>query len=88
MAAPHVTGLAALLISAEPALAGQVNAIEDAIAQSALKLTTTQLCGTDVPGIVPNNVFGWGRIDALAAYGYVTGVVVDFKMYMPVVKEQ
>jgi hypothetical protein len=37
---------------------------------------------------VPNNVYGWGRIDALAAYGYITGVVVDFKMYMPVVKEQ
>jgi subtilisin family serine protease len=88
MAAPHVAGLVALLISAEPDLAGQVNAIENAIAQSALRLTPSQLCGLDTPASIPNNTYGWGRIDALAAYGYVTGVAVDFRLYMPVVKEQ
>lgn len=67
MAAPHVAGLVALLISAKPALAGQVEAIESTITQSAQPLLTMQGCGGDTPGSLPNNVYGWGRIDALAA---------------------
>ncbi|MEW5986928.1 MAG: S8 family serine peptidase [Chloroflexota bacterium] len=68
MAAPHVAGLVGLLISAEPSLAGQVDTLEDAIEQSAVARTSTQTCG-GVPGSeIPNNTFGWGRIDALAAY--------------------
>ena len=67
MAAPHVAGLVALLISARPALAGQVDQIEQIIEQSAVPLTTTQSCG-GIPGTeVPNNTYGWGRIDAWAA---------------------
>ncbi len=88
MAAPHVTGLAALLISVRPELAGQVNAIEDVISQSALRLTTNQNCGSDTPTSLPNNVYGWGRIDALAAYALLEGIVIDFKMFMPTVLEQ
>jgi uncharacterized repeat protein (TIGR01451 family) len=67
MAAPHVAGLVALLISAQPALRGQVEQIESTIEQSALGLTTNQGCGGDLPDEIPNNTFGWGRIDALAA---------------------
>jgi serine protease AprX len=67
MAAPHVAGLVALVISANPSLAGQVDTIEDLIEQTAVRLTTNQGCGGDGPQTVPNNVFGWGRIDALAA---------------------
>ena len=68
MAAPHVAGLVALLISARPSLAGQVEEIETLIERSALPRTTSQNCGT-VPGTsIPNNTYGWGRIDALAAY--------------------
>jgi subtilisin family serine protease len=67
MAAPHVAGLVALLISADPSLAGQVDQLEAIIRQSALPRTTSQTCG-DVPGTqIPNNTYGWGRIDALAA---------------------
>jgi serine protease AprX len=67
MSAPHVAGLVALLISAQPSLAGQVDQIEQIIEQSAVHLTTDQSCG-EIPGSqVPNNTFGWGRIDALAA---------------------
>lgn len=67
MAAPHVAGLAALLLSARPEIAGQVDLIEEIIQNSALPLTTDQQCG-DIPGNqIPNNTFGWGRIDALAA---------------------
>lgn len=67
MAAPHVAGLAGLLISAAPHLAGQVDQLENIITQSAVPRTTTQNCGT-VPGSsVPNNTYGYGRIDALEA---------------------
>ena len=67
MAGPHVAGLVALIISANPALAGQVDAIEDIIEQTAVRKTTTEACGGDSPTQVPNNTYGWGRIDALAA---------------------
>jgi serine protease AprX len=65
MAAPHVSGLVALMLSADPLLRGDVDAIENIIRQSSLPLTTTtQDCG-GVPGSqVPNNTFGYGRIDA------------------------
>jgi serine protease AprX len=68
MAAPHVAGLAALLISLNPALHGQVDTLERIIERSAVHLISEQDCGS-VPGSsIPNNTFGWGRIDALAAY--------------------
>jgi serine protease AprX len=68
MAAPHVAGLAALLMSAQPALKGQVSQLEDLIEHSAVPRTASQTCG-GVPGSnIPNNVYGWGRIDALAAF--------------------
>jgi len=65
MAAPHVSGLVALLLSARPYLTGQVEAIETQIEQNALPRTTLESCG-GVPGSqIPNNTYGWGRIDAL-----------------------
>jgi serine protease AprX len=67
MAGPHVAGLVALLISADPDLAGDVLRIEEIVMASAVGLTTAQGCGDDTPTSVPNNSFGWGRIDALAA---------------------
>jgi serine protease AprX len=67
MAGPHVAGLVALIISANPSLRGDVDRIEDIIEQSAVHLTTTEGCGGDTATQVPNNTFGWGRIDALAA---------------------
>jgi subtilisin family serine protease len=66
MASPHVAGLVALLIDANPALAGQVDQLEAIIRNTAMPLTTTELCG-GTNGVVPNNVYGFGRIDALAA---------------------
>jgi serine protease AprX len=68
MAAPHVAGLVGLLISAEPVVRGQVDEIETLIERTAVPHTTTQNCG-GVPGTnIPNNTYGWGLIDALAAY--------------------
>ena len=81
MAAPHVAGLVALLVSAKPSLAGDVAALEAAITQTALHKTSDQGCGDDTPTSVPNNVYGWGRIDALAAYESLD--VVRYEMLMP-----
>jgi serine protease AprX len=66
MAAPHVAGLVGLLISADPGLRGQVDEIETLIEHTAVERSDLT-CGGDPDG-VPNNTYGWGRIDALAAY--------------------
>lgn len=67
MAGPHVAGVVALILSANPELRGHVDAIEDVIKASAVKLPAADLCGEVSPSDVPNYTFGWGRIDALAA---------------------
>ncbi|MGD2104629.1 MAG: S8 family serine peptidase, partial [Anaerolineae bacterium] len=66
MAAPHVAGTAALVWSSAPALIGKVDATERILGLSARARTTTQGCGSDEADEVPNNVYGWGIIDALA----------------------
>jgi uncharacterized repeat protein (TIGR01451 family) len=67
MAGPHAAGAVALLLSAAPSWKGQVTLVEDRFKASALPRTTTQECG-GVPGTqVPNNTYGYGRIDAHAA---------------------
>jgi uncharacterized repeat protein (TIGR01451 family) len=67
MAGPHVAGLVALLLSAAPGLAGDPNAIEPVITASCVPRTTSQSCN-GIPGsAIPNNTYGWGRVDALAA---------------------
>ncbi len=65
MAGPHVAGLVALIISANPGLAGKVSVIEDIIQTTAVKLYSSA-CGSGASEL-PNNTFGYGRIDALAA---------------------
>ncbi len=67
MAGPHVAGLVGLLLAANPDLAGNVDLIEAWIRATAVPLTTSQGCGGDGLTDVPNNVYGWGRIDAAAA---------------------
>ena len=67
MAGPHVAGLVALLISADPALAGDVDRIEQIIRAGAFHPTAaSQVCGGVDTNVFPNNTFGAGRIDALA----------------------
>lgn len=70
MAGPHVAGLVALLIDADPSLAGDINGLEDIIEQTAVNLFAPAdpvRCGDDTATSDPNYVFGHGRIDALAA---------------------
>lgn len=67
MAGPHVAGLVALLISANPELAGQVEVIENIIEQTAVPKFTDENCGGVAGTEHPNNTYGYGRVDALAA---------------------
>jgi uncharacterized repeat protein (TIGR01451 family) len=46
---------------------GDLLETERIITHTAVHLTTSQGCGGDTSTLVPNNVYGWGRIDALAA---------------------
>jgi hypothetical protein len=72
MAAPHVAGLTALMISADPSLAGELDTLRYRMDASAVPLTSVQTCG-GVPGTdIPNNTFGHGRINA------VNGVFEEF----------
>jgi subtilisin family serine protease len=67
MAGPHVAGAVALILSANPALAGEVDQIEMIIRESAVPRTAEESCG-DVPGTsIPNNTYGYGSIDVMAA---------------------
>jgi serine protease AprX len=67
MAGPHVAGVVALVISANPALAGQVDTIEAIIERTAVPLITDQECDSISGNTIPNHTYGYGRIDALAA---------------------
>ncbi len=72
MAGPHVTGLVVLLWSANPALIGDIDATEQIITGTAHYVAAPGLCGggTDAP----NNVYGYGYIDALDAIRAALGV--------------
>ncbi len=65
MAAPHVAGTVALLWSANPALVGNLAATRLALTSSAEPRTSAE-CGP-TPTAIPNNVYGWGRLDARQA---------------------
>ncbi len=68
MAGPHVAGLVGLLLSSRPDMAGDVDAIEAIINSTAVPVNVTQTCGGTPTTTIPNNTFGYGRIDALAMY--------------------
>ena len=81
MATPHTAGALALVLSAEPALIGNVQAATDAVRGTALDIID-ESCGGDEDGD-PNNVYGDGRIDAQAAVdlvatgGTLAGTITD-----------
>lgn len=67
MAGPHVAGAVALMISANPQLAGQVDTIERILELTCRPMQTPQNCGTISGMSVPNNTYGWGRINVFEA---------------------
>ncbi len=77
MAGPHVAGVVALIISARPELAGQVDVIREIIESTAVPLITTQECDGISGETIPNHTYGYGRIDALAAVEMALEVVLE-----------
>jgi serine protease AprX len=67
MATPHVAGAIALLWSAYPSLRHQIGATENLLSRTAVAVSSAQ-CDA---GAIPNNVWGWGRIDVKAAFDLV-----------------
>ncbi len=67
MAGPHVAGLVALVLSARPDLAGEVDIIENIIEQTAIAKFDTMNCSDNGGQNYPNNTYGYGRVNALAA---------------------
>jgi serine protease AprX len=63
MATPHTVGCVALLWSARPELRPNLDQTEAQLNNAAAHITSTA-CGSSG---LPNNTYGWGRIDALAA---------------------
>lgn len=68
MAGPHVAGVAALLMSVDPALRRNPAAVETILRQTAVPLASDQTCGEFIGTIIPNATYGHGRIDAWAAF--------------------
>jgi serine protease AprX len=71
MAAPHVAGAVALLWQAVPRLRGDVAQTEAVLfnsAQRAVHVAGNQICGGTAADMIPNNLFGYGRLDVWRAY--------------------
>ena len=63
MATPHVAGAVALLWSAQPGIRGNVGFAEQILNNAAVHVSSTSCSSTGVP----NNVYGYGRLDIKAA---------------------
>jgi PKD repeat protein/subtilisin family serine protease len=94
MAGPHVTALVGLIWSANPALRGQVALTLQIIKDTAVPLTGQggSNCGGDYTN-GPNNDWGYGTIDALAAVqaavaiggaGHLSGTATDSVTTLPI----
>ena len=76
MAGPHVVGAAALLMSAHPELIGNPDAIIRTFKRTAVRHVSAMGCGS-IATTVPNNEYGWGRIDVAAAHTNAPGATFD-----------
>ena len=67
MATPHVAGAVALLLSARPMLRGNPDALQSLFEHTAVPRTSATSCGPIAGNAIPNNIYGWGRLDVKAA---------------------
>ncbi len=74
MAGPHVVGVVALLWSARPQLERDIATTKTILQNTAnpnVVVSPAQTCGGIPSSQIPNNSFGYGRVDALAAVNSV-----------------
>lgn len=64
MAAPHVSGLVALMLQAKPSIGSNVNSIAETLKSTAVALDAAP----------PSNSYGWGRVDAYNAVMAVASI--------------
>ena len=81
MAGPHVAGLVALIISANPNLAGEVDSIQEIIKSTCIKKFTFEGCGGNTSTSYPNNTYGYGIIDAKAAVDKALAILTGIPTY-------
>jgi len=76
MASPNVAAVAALVMSANPSLQGKPQLVQKVLERTSVaKTSSTQSCN-GVSGLdIPNNTYGWGRIDALDAVNFASDLI-------------
>lgn len=67
MAGPHVVGAVALLWSADRSLIGNIEATSDVLRNTSDAKTSSQTCGGVSGSARPNNTYGYGNLNILAA---------------------
>ncbi|MBI3941862.1 MAG: S8 family serine peptidase [Chloroflexi bacterium] len=88
MAVPHVAGTVALLWSNAHCLVGDVAMTQQIITSTAHALTSSEDCG-GIPGAqIPNNTYGYGRVDAYAAVAAGVAYCQVPQIWLPLVNHQ
>lgn len=76
MAGPNVAAVAALVMSANSTLEGKPELVGKILSRTAEPLTTNSQSCNGIPGTeIPNNTFGWGRVDALEAVNFASDLI-------------
>jgi subtilisin family serine protease len=83
-AGPFAAGVVALLIEANPQLAGEVDRIEDILRETAVPATADPECGGYRAADIPNPLTGYGRIDAFAAVQRAKALLANPPPTLPV----
>lgn len=67
MAGPHMVGIVALMWSANKNYIGRVTETAEVLRKTAIPLKSSENCGGVSGQAIPNNTFGFGFVDSLAA---------------------
>uniref|UniRef100_A0A0P6JBF2 Membrane-bound transcription factor site-1 protease-like protein n=1 Tax=Daphnia magna TaxID=35525 RepID=A0A0P6JBF2_9CRUS len=74
MATPHVSGVVALLLSAQSSLKyADIKSLLTSTVDTATLKSTGYTCGNTQDGTFPNNQYGYGRVNAFSAYKKAVG---------------